>query len=79
MMLMLPAQIRTGTTNITRNQLDHTPNCLFLGYKSGFVMYTVSIYEQNVSNKESSRYAGPSLLQAAKQQKRRKARDLTNL
>ena len=27
----------------------------------------------------TSRYAGPSLLQAAKQQKRRKARDLTNL
>ena len=51
----------------------------YLGNKTDFAMYTVSIYEQNVSNKESSRYAGPSLLQAAKQQKRRKARDLTNL
>ena len=50
-----------------------------LGNKTDFAMYTVSIYEQNVSNKESSRYAVPSLLQAAKQQKRRKARDLTNL
>ena len=50
-----------------------------LGNKSGFVMYTVLVYEPNVCNKESSRYAGPSLLQAAKQQKRRKARDLTNL
>ena len=39
-----------------------------LGNKFGFVMYTVLIYEQNVCNKESSRYAGPSLLQAAKQQ-----------
>ena len=39
-----------------------------LGNKSGFVMYTVLVYEPNVCNKESSRYAGPSLLQAAKQQ-----------
>ena len=38
-----------------------------LGNKFGFVMYTVLIYEQNVCNKESSRYAGPSLLQAARQ------------
>ena len=31
-------------------------------------MYTVLVYEPNVCNKESSRYAGPSLLQTAKKQ-----------
>ena len=41
-----------------------------LGNKTDFAMYTVSIYEQNVCNKDSSRYAGPSLLQAVKQREK---------